>query len=286
MMLRVFYRIWKDELSHRQQIMTGIGLILVIGMIFLAIFGSFLLPYDPNSIDLAMRFLPPSYVHPFGTDYFGRDILSRTIAGARTSFTAATLAITVTLVIATPLGLFAGYLGGKLDRSLTFMMDSLYAFPKVVIAILIASLLGQELYFIALAVGIASIPSFYRVVNSIVISAKERTFVEASRSMGASASHIIRDCIVPQVLPSITALGALTYGSAILVVAALGFLGVGIPPPTPEWGTDLAVSREFLPLGAWWQIVFPGLAIVLGTWGFVTIGETINDFVNPRLRKR
>ena len=284
--LKNLIKIWSNELEYQQKIMTGSGVIIVSIMLFLAVFSPYIVPYNPNLIDLRSQLDPPSYEHLFGTDHLGRDVLSRTLVGARISFSVATFSILVTLTIATPLGLLAAYYGGSLDSLLTLIMDSLYVFPGIILAILFSSLLGQTPFLIGLAVSISSIPSFYRVIHSITISSKERTFVEVTRSSGASNFYILKECIFPQVAPSIMSLASMTYGRAILSIASLGFLGLGISPPIPEWGTELAMSREFLTTGAWWNIFFPGFAIVLSTWGFLTVGEALNDFINPRLRKR
>lgn len=284
--LKNFVNIWRNELETKQKIMTGSGLGIVFMMVFFALFSSFIVPYNPNQLNLKIQLDPPSSEHIFGTDHLGRDILSRTLVGARTSFSVATFSILLTLAVATPLGLLAAYFGGKLDKLLTLIMDSLYIFPGIILAILFSHLLGQTPLLIGLAVAISSVPSFYRVIHSITISSKERTFVEVTRSSGASNFYILKECILPQVAPSIMSLASMTYGRAILSIASLGFLGVGISPPIPEWGTELAISKEFIVTKSWWNVFFPGLAIVLSTWGFLTVGEALNDFINPRLRKR
>jgi len=281
-----FANIWRNELELKQKLMVGSGIIIVCLMLFLALFSTYISPYNPNRIDLKKQLDPPSYEHIFGTDHLGRDILSRTLVGATTSFSVATFSILLTLAIAAPLGLLAAYYGGSVDNILTLIMDSLYIFPSIILAILFSSLLGQTPFLIGLAVSISSVPSFYRVVHSITISSKERTFVEVARSCGASNFYILKECIFPQVVPSIMSLASMTYGRAILSIASLGFLGVGISPPIPEWGTELAMSKEFITTGSWWNIFFPGLAIVFSTWGFLTVGEALNDFINPKLRKR
>jgi len=284
--IRSIIDVWRYELDPRQKAMTGFAAAVVLAMITMAVAAPYITPKDPIFTNIDLRFRPPCKEYILGTDHLGRDVLSRIIYGARVSFTAAALAISITTLIGIVLGLTSGYIGGALDRLLALAMDSLYVFPRVVIAMLIAFVLGPQMHTIALAVALSTVPSFFRVTRSITLSAKERTFVEAARAIGGSRFHVLRECIVPQVAPSLMALAAVTFSDSILVVATLGFLGVGIPPPTPEWGTDLSVAREFLATGAWWNIVFPGLAIIFGTWGFLTLGEITNDLVNPRLRKR
>jgi peptide/nickel transport system permease protein len=279
------YKFWVD-LTLRQKIMIVLSSSIVLTFIMFAVFADFIVPYDPIKVDTSLRFLPPSPYHFFGTDHLGRDVFSRVIYSSKTSLTVSLLGVMLTLTISVPLGLVSAFEGGKLDRILTFLMDSLYVFPRLVLTILFAYILGKGVSSLAIAIALANTPSFFRVVRSIVATEKERLFVESSRALGGTDWHIIRYCIFPSVRLSLASLTGLAIGNAILSIASLGFLGIGFPPPTPEWGTDLAISREFLAQGAWWTIVFPGLAIVIVVFGFLTLGETLSEIFTPKLRER
>ncbi len=272
-----------ELLTRREKISLVVPLILILAQLVISVAG--LTPYDPIKIDLKSRYQPPSLTHLFGTDHLGRDIFSRVIAGFKVSLYVAVLSVAITAVVAVPLGMASAFRGGYIDKLLTVVMDSVYTLPRLILAILIAFLLGRELHLSALAIAVATIPSFFRVARSITLSVKERLFVEAARASGVTGLRILSKHIFYHVRISIIVLSAMTIGDSILLLASLGFLGLGVEPPTPEWGTDLSTAREFVTSGAWWMAVFPGLAIIVNTYLFLQLGETLNLILNPKSRE-
>ena len=189
------------------------------------------------------------------------------------------------LLIGVPLGLFAGFTGGRIDRGLTLLMDSLYAFPGLILAIAITAVLGPSILNIILAIAVLYIPTYYRIVRGQTLSAKEELYVEAARSIGARKFEILRRYIFPNVIPSVAIIFSVNVADAILTGAGLSFLGLGLPPTIPDWGIDLARGQEFLNR-AWWLITFPGLAVMLVVLAFTMMGEGLMEIFNPKLRER
>ncbi len=220
-----------------------------------------------------------------GTNQIGQDVLSRLSWGARIAITIGFTASLFSLVIGVPLGLFAGFTGGKIDRGLTLVMDSLYAFPGLILAIAIAAVLGPSIFNIIVAIGVLYIPTYYRIVRGQTLSTKEGLHVEAARSIGATKTSILRRYIFPLVIPSVAIIFSVNIADAILTGAALSFLGLGLPPTTPDWGIDLARGQEFIQR-AWWLITFPGIAVMLVVLAFTMLGEGLTEIFNPKLRKQ
>ena len=273
-----------EELTGKEKVVLVACLLLIGIQLFVSILN--LTPYDPTKVNLDERFSPPSIAHIFGTDHLGRDVFSRVLAGFKISIYVAALSVLITAAFSVPLGMISGYVGGFLDRFLTFVMDSFYTLPRLVLALLIAFLLGRALHLNALAIAVATIPSFFRVARSVTLSVKERTFIEAARASGVSTKRILLKHISYHVRIPIVVLSALTIGDSIYLLASLGFLGLGVEPPTPEWGTDLATAREFITRGAWWAAFFPGVAIIINTFLFLMLGETLNIILNPLTREK
>jgi peptide/nickel transport system permease protein len=271
------------------------GVVIVVFFVVLAIFAPLIAPYgfDQVSAD-GMRF--PKQSHPDSTNLFGTtvqstDVLSRVIWGSRTAIEVVLLAVIFSLVIGVPLGLISGYLGGRLDRVLVLIMDALFAFPYLLLAIVIAFLLsdklGQGVITAAVAITIVYIPQYFRVIRNHVISVREENYVEAARALGAPRRTIIRRYVLNNVIQSVPALATLNAADAILTLAALGFLGYGIQPTdAAEWGYDLQRAIDDAGAGIWWTGLFPGMAIVLLVTGFTLVGEGLNDIVNPVIRHR
>jgi len=222
---------------------------------------------------------------PLGTNQIGQDVLSRLSWGTRTALTIGFTASVFSLVVGVPLGLFAGFTGGKLDRGLTLVMDSLYAFPGLILAIAIAAVLGPSILNIIVAIGVLYIPTYYRIVRGQTLSTKEGLHVEAAKSIGATKTSILRRYIFPLVIPSVAIIFSVNIADAILTGAALSFLGLGLPPTTPDWGIDLARGQEFIQR-AWWLITFPGVAVMLVVLAFTMLGEGLTEIFNPKLRKQ
>lgn len=218
-----------------------------------------------------------------GTDNYGRDIFSRIIHGARTVLGIAILAALMSAGAGIPLGLLSGFVGGSPDRVLSLVMDSIYSFPGLILAIAMAALLGPGMLNIALAIAVIYVPVYFRLVRSKVLSIKEAVFVEAAQSLGATAMTILVLYVFPNVIPSIVVIFSVNVADSILTEAGLSFLGLGLPPPTPDWGFDLSAGKRFVPSGYWWIITFPGVMIALLTLGFSMLGEGLNEILNPRL---
>jgi peptide/nickel transport system permease protein len=218
-----------------------------------------------------------------GTDNYGRDVLSRLIHGARTVLAIAILAALMSAAVGVPIGLLSGFFGGFLDRALSLIMDSVYSFPGLILAIAMAALLGPGMLNIAVAIAVIYIPVYFRLVRSKVLSVKEELYVEAARSLGAKAFTLLWLYVFPNVIPSIVVIFSVNVADSILTEAGLSFLGLGLPPPTPDWGFDLSAGKRFVPSGYWWIITFPGAMIALLTLGFSMLGEGLNEILNPRL---
>ena len=226
-----------------------------------------------------------SYWHWMGTDPLGRDVLSRVLFGTVTSLQIMAIAVFVALLVGFPLGLFSGYLGGRIDQVLVLVMDSLYSFPGLLLAGLIAVFLGKGVVNIGLAVTVIYIPLYFRVTRSQVLSAREELYVEAARALGARPGRILWRYIAYNVLVAVPVIFSLSAADAILTAAGLSYLGLGVEAPTPDWGLDLAAASNRIGVGIWWSSFFPGLAIVVLTVALSFLGEGLNDIVNPVLRR-
>ncbi len=222
---------------------------------------------------------------PLGTNQVGQDVLSRLIWGARIAIIIGFSASIASFVIGVPLGLIAGFAGGKLDRLLTLIMDSIYAFPGLILAIAITAVLGPSILNIIVAIAVLYIPTYYRIVRGQTLSAKEELYVEAARSLGAKSRVILGRYVFPNVIPSVAVIFSVNVADAILTGAGLSFLGLGLPPNTPDWGIDLARGQEFI-RSSWWLITFPGLAVMLIVLAFTMMGEGLVEIFNPKLRDR
>jgi peptide/nickel transport system permease protein len=218
-----------------------------------------------------------------GTDNYGRDVLSRIIGGARTVLGIAILAALMSAMLGIPVGLLSGFFGGLFDRVLSLIMDSIYSFPGLILAIAMAALLGPGILNIAIAIAVIYVPVYFRLVRSKVLCVKEELYVEAARSLGAKAFTILFLYVFPNVIPSIVVIFSVNVADSILTEAGLSFLGLGLPPPTPDWGFDLSAGKRFVPSGYWWIITYPGVMIALLTLGFSMLGEGLSEILNPRL---
>ena len=271
------------------------GIFIVAVFLILAIFAPQIAPFGFDQVaDSAGRFPKqgsPDSSHLFGTTVQSTDVLSRIIWGARTAIEVVVVAVTLSLLIGVPLGLISGYVGGWLDRGLVLIMDALFAFPYILLAIVIAFLLsdsiGQGIFSAAIAITIVYIPQYFRVVRNHVISVREENYVEAARALGAPRRTIISRYVFFNVIQNVPAIATLNAADAIGTLAALGFLGYGIQPTeASEWGYDLQRAIDDAGAGIWWTGLFPGLAIVLLITGFTLVGEGINDTLNPLVRER
>ncbi len=256
--------------------------------ILMAIFAPLIAPYGPLQQDLASEFAPPSRAHLMGQDELGRDILSRVIYGARISLTAGLAAVGIATIVGTLIGMLAGYFGGWTDSLLMRLMDIVLAFPSILLAIVIVSILGPSLTNAMLAIGIVFVPQIARVVRSAVISVRERDYIEAERALGAGNAQIIFSGVLPNSMAPLIVQATLTLGTAILDVAYLSFLGLGARAPTPEWGamlTDAFRSGFGVFVTGQHAIIFPGIAIALTVLSINFIGDGLRDALDPRSRR-
>lgn len=261
-----------------------VGFSIIIFIILIAIFAPFISPYNPiKKVGNLLETPGPKFI--LGTDGLGRDILSRLIFGARTAVLVTFLAISFSLSCGVFLGLISGYIGGKFDSILSLVMDAVYSFPGLILAIVLAAMLGPGIINTAIAIAVIYTPTYFRMVRGSVLSLKESLFVEAARGIGAKDRTIVFKYIFPNVLSSIPIVLSLNAADAVLTLAALSFLGLGLPAPTPDWGFDLKAGHAYLASKIWWPSTFPGLMIVLLTLGFSLFGEGINEILNPELRR-
>lgn len=251
--------------------------------ILVAVFSYQIVPYDPLAQDLARRFEPPSFDHWFGTDTLGRDIFSRVLVGSRLSLTAGVLTVLIAGTIGSLFGAVAGYFGGLIDDIMMRVSEMVMAFPAIILAMTITAALGPSLYNTILAMVIVSWPNYARVMRSMVIYIKQNEYVEASRTMGASERRTLFVEVLPNSLGPVIVMGTLDLGNAILIFSGLSFLGLGAPPPNPEWGAMVANGMENF--GYWWIGSFPGLAIFSISIAANFLGDGLRDYLDPRLRK-
>jgi ABC-type dipeptide/oligopeptide/nickel transport system permease subunit len=256
-----------------------VGLVIL----FLAITASLIAPSDPLKADFRRMAKPPDWQNYFGTDQIGRDTLSRVIYGARSSLVVAFGAVLLGTTVGSLWGLASGYLGGKFDLVSQRIMEILQAFPDLILAMAISMAIGTGMHAVIVAIAVTRLPFGGRVIRSVALTVKELAYVEAGRSIGASQLRIMGLHILPQCLAPYLVLATTHLGVAIIIEAALGFLGVGIPPPTPTWGNMLADSLTSL-VPHWWLVFFPGLAITVSVLAFNLLGDGIRDTLDPRLR--
>lgn len=264
----------------KQKFMFWLGSILVFSMAFISIFAPFISPYSPREMVGGSQ-NPPSIKHPMGTTKLGYDVSSKTIYGGRMAFAVGIIASVLALSFGLPLGLVSGYTGGALDRILVMLMDALYSFPGLLLAIMITAMIGPGVFNAALAVFVVFTPQYFRVVRNHTLSIKEETFVEASRAVGSSTLYILIRDIFLNVVQSVPVIFSSNAASAILVLAGLSFLGLGITPPTPSLGYELSAAQRYLDNGIWWRALFPGIFMVMIISGFSFLGEGLNEILNP-----
>ncbi len=277
--------ILKELFGSSTGLITFVGLSILVFYVFLALFADVIAPYDPTQrVGRALQ--PPSKEHVFGTDNLGRDVLSRVIHGARIALTIAFLAVLIASAIGIPLGLLSGYVGGIFDRVMTLIMDAMYSFPGLILAIAIAALLGPGILNISVSIAVVYAPTYFRVIRNQVSSVKSELYVEAARAIGARRWEILAKYILPNVLPSVVVVLSMNLADAIMTEAGLSFLGLGIAPPTPDWGFDLSNGQRFILSRAWWALLYPGLAIITIVLGFSMFSEGLNEFLNPTIREK
>ncbi|MGB2925480.1 MAG: ABC transporter permease [Limnothrix sp.] len=227
---------------------------------------------------------PPSWEHWFGTSRQGYDVLSRTLFGTQAALKVVLLATSLSLIIGVPLGMVSGYFGGKVDRVLLFFMDTIYTLPGLLLSVTLAFVVGKGVINAAIALSISYVPQYFRVVRNRTASAKTELFIEAAQAMGATPSRILSKYLFFNVIQSVPVLFTLNSADAILILGGLGFLGLGLPDGTPEWGHDLRLALDALPTGIWWTALFPGLIMTTMVTGLSLMGEGLNTWLNPSSR--
>jgi peptide/nickel transport system permease protein len=263
----------------------SLGIALLLVFILSALFAPLVAPYDPAKPDYQALLQTPSRDHLFGTDDKGRDIFSRVVFGTRVSFTIALVAVGIATAIGIPLGLFGGYFGGWFDAVISRIVDALFAFPVLLMAIAIVTITGIGLRGAIIAIGLIAIPEFARVARSAMIAEKENDYVLAARALGASVPRIVFRQILPNTFGPIVVLVSLGFAFAILNETALSFLGLGAQPPTPSWGADLAAARRYI-RDAPWLSIFPGLAIFFLVLALNLTGDGLRDVLDPTRQRR
>jgi peptide/nickel transport system permease protein len=271
---------WLIRFSENR--MATAGLIFIALVLLVAAFASYLAPYDPDAINIRNRLTPLSWAHPFGTDAFGRDILSRVIYGARISTIAGIGSVGASLFLGVFLGAYAGFSGRVADNVIMRVMDAIMAFPGILFAIALMSVLGASLTNVCIALAIRFVPHFARITRGAVLKEREKEYVEAAMVQGESSMRILFKQILPNCTAPILVQTTLDFAAAIIAEASLSFLGVGIPPPTPSWGNILHAARtsmEFYP----WAAIFPGMAICFCVLALNLLGDGLRDVLDPRL---
>ena len=265
--------------------LTLAGLAVILLVLFVLVAAPLIAPYDPNALDLLQRLAPPGAAHWFGNDEVGRDMFSRVVWGARTSVLIGFAIVGISMGAGTILGAFSGLAGGRIDTVIMRIMDVVLSFPSFVMAMALAAALGPDLINAMLAIAVVRIPFYVRLARGQALSLRERPYVKAAVSFGASRLHIVWRHIVPNALAPIIVQATLDIGGAILTAAALSFIGLGAQQPTAEWGAMVSNGRDYL-LDQWWYPTFPGLAILVTAVGFNLLGDGLRDIFDPRLRAR
>jgi len=267
------------------QSLTLIGLVITLSFVAIAFFAPTLQTMgwlqDPTEALANPIHEAPGASYWFGTTRQGYDVFSRTLFGTQAALKVVVLATTMSLILGVPLGLVSGYLGGKIDRILIFFMDTIYTLPGLLLSVTLAFVVGQGIFNAAIALSIAYIPQYYRIVRNHTTSVKTELFIEAAQAMGAPTSRILTRYLFFNVIQSVPVLFTLNAADAILILGGLGFLGLGLPPEVPEWGHDLRLALDALPTGIWWSATFPGLAMTTLVTGLSLVGEGLGDMLNP-----
>ena len=278
--LRDTYRFWK------RSPLSVIGTFVILGLIVIAIIAPLLAPHDPLAQELqTLRLKAPTVEHPFGTDQLGRDIFSRVIWGSRISLRIALIVALISGPTGLITGVVSGFFGGRIDEVLMRITDMFLAFPKLILAMAVASALGPNLNNAILAIAVASWPAYARLARGETLVIREHDYVEAARALGASNFRILLRHVLPMCLPTIIVRVSLDMGGIILTAAGLGFIGFGAQPPTPEWGIMVSDGRNFLH-EQWWVSTFPGIAILIVVLGFNLLGDGVRDILDPRQKRK
>ena len=271
--------------KDRTTLKLGFFLILVAGLLFVACFGQYIVPYDPYAQDLSNALQPPSGSHLLGTDRYGRDLFSRSIIGAQTTIFSALALVAGITIVGTVIGVICGYVGGWIDSLIMRISDIFLAFPEMVFAIAIAGVLNGGIWSAAIAVGLIAWPRYARVARSQVLAMKNHQYMNAAKLMGTRWYKVILKHIMPNILGPIVVTAALDVGAMIMNLAGLSYLGLGVVPPTPEWGSMMSEGRSMLQTSPW-IVLAPGLAIFITVIIFNLLGDTVRDILDPKQTRR
>jgi len=273
---------WRHVKGDRRALSA---VLLTLGILGVAIFAPILATYDPVALDIQSRHLPPSLEHFFGTDRLGMDVYSRVVWASRVDLFIAISSVLLSIIIGLPTGVLVGYLGGRTDGFVMRAFDVLQAFPVLVLAIAVLATLGRGAVNIVIVVGLIGVPTYVRLARTQVRSMRESSYVEAARSVGNPTPRLVTRYLVPGTLGTTAVQAATSCGWALILTAGLGFLGLGVPVPQPEWGRMVFTGAEDIVSGQWWTSFFPGMAIVVTVFAFNQLGEVLADAVDPRRRK-
>lgn len=262
---------------------AAIGLFIIVGLIIFAIFAEQIAPYGFDDQLLSRRFTPPGIKHIFGTDDYGRDVFSRIVYGSRTSLMIALMSVTFSSFIGVILGCISGYYGGRVDNVIMRFIDILLAIPSILLAISISAALDPGIANLMISVGIGAMPPYARIVRASVMSERDKEYIEAAHSIGAGDIRIMLKHVLPNVMAPIIVQATMSISTAIITAASLSFIGLGIAPPTPEWGSMLSAGRSYI-RDAWYVVTFPGLAIMAAVFGFNLLGDGLRDALDPKLK--
>ncbi len=279
----------RGRVALRGQTVLKVGLCIVIAFLLMTAVSHIwpsITGYHPTLYRDAPRLEAPSAAHWMGTDQLQRDVFTRILGGGYASLVVAFAAVALSMVTGSLLGWISGYAGGWLDRGISLTMDAIYSFPSLILAIVLVAMFGAGMSPMIWAVGFVYIPTYFRVTRAEAMQVRETTYIEAVRAIGASRTRIVLRHVAPNTVNAIMAVSSFNLADAILTVAALSFLGFGLPPPAPDWGFDIQNGQKYLQSGSWWLITFPGLAIIFLSLGFGLIGEGVSDLVNPRRRRK
>lgn len=272
------------KLWSRKNKIFSLGILFTVFFIILAVFADKLNIYDPKKMAMTEKFIAPCLAHPFGTDHMGRDILSRIILGSRISLATSASAVLISAAVGTVLGMLSGYIGGVADVLLMRLVDVMLAFPAIVFALAISTLLGKGQTNLLIAICFVQWTRYARVARGEAIMFKNSEYIQAARTVGNSNVSILMRYVLPHVIPKIIILISLDIGSIILYCASLSFLGLGAQPPTPDWGVMISEGKDYMQYAPW-MTIFPGLAIAMSALAFNMLGDGLRDILDPRMKE-
>lgn len=273
----LIYRLKKSPL-------TIAGSMIICILCFVAIFAPYIAPYEPNEINPPERLLPPCKTHLCGTDTAGRDVFSRIVYGSRISIRIGITVVSIAAIFGSLIGIFSGYIGGKVDEIFMRITDVFFSIPYLILAMAIAAALGPNLLNSMISLSIVWWPVYARLTRGQALLIRESTYIEAARGLGAGSLSIVFRHVFPNCISLIIVQASLDFGNAVMYAAALSFIGLGAQPPTPEWGAMISIGRHYL-RDSWWYPTFPGLAILITVLGFNLLGDGLRDMLDPKLKE-